>query len=216
MAITLRANKTIPLTYQEMDINLGSFFYSSSKSAGGETLYLHFTGSTEVPVNNQPHAISLVSGLSQGTNGRVAYYSGSTTITTTEGFIVDESGSVGIGVNETTDVPLTYKLEVSGSLRASGAVYQSSDERLKSNINTVDNALHRIINSRGVTFDRNNGVNEVGVIAQEIEHTIPEVVSKDKNDYLSVNYNGIVGVLIEAIKEQNERISKLESLLAEK
>ena len=88
-------------------------------------------------------------------------------------------------------------------------MYQSSDERLKHNIETIDSALTKITSSRGVTFDRNNGIKEVGVIAQEIQRTIPEVVSKDKSDYLSVNYNGIVGVLIEAIKEQDELIQNL-------
>lgn len=216
MAITFRANKSVPLTYQEMDINLGSYFYSSSKNSSGTTLYLHYTGSGNVPVNQQPHAVSLISGFPAGVHSRVAFYSGSVGLATAEGFIVDDNGSVGIGVNETTDIPLTYKLEVSGSIRTSAALYQSSDERLKTNIETVDSALTRIINSRGVTFDRNNGVKEVGVVAQEIQKTIPEVVSMDKNDYLSVNYNGIVGVLIEAIKEQDKRISKLEQQLAEK
>jgi len=208
MAITFRANKTLPLTYYEMDQNLGSFFYSSSISHDGRTLYLHYTGSTAVPVNNPRHEVSIVGGVPVGTNRRISYYTGSSSLTTTEGFLVDQSGSVGIGVNELTDLPLTYKLEVSGSIRTSGALYQSSDERLKSNIKTVDDGLSKILSSRGVTFDR-DGISEVGVIAQEIQKTIPEVVSKDNKDYLNVNYNGVVGVLIEAIKEQQELIQNL-------
>lgn len=209
MAVTFRANKSIPLTYQEMDINLGSFFYSSSISADGRTLYLHYTGSNNVPVNQNRHEVSIVGGVPVGVNRRISYYTGSTSLRTTSGFLVDDIGNVGIGVNESTDLPLTYKLEVSGSIRTSAALYQSSDERLKHNIETVDSALTKIISSRGVTFDRNNGIKEVGVIAQEIQKTIPEVVSKDNSDYLSVNYNGIVGVLIEAIKEQDELIQNL-------
>jgi len=209
MAITFRANKTTPLTYFEMDQNLGSYFYSSSISNDGRTLYLHYTGSSAVPIVQPRHEVSIVGGVPIGVNGRVAYYTGSTSLQTSEGFLVDSSGSVGIGVNESTDLPLTYKLEVSGSIRTSAALYQSSDERLKTNIETIDNALTKVVSSRGVTFDRNNNIKEVGVIAQEIQRTIPEVVSKDNNDYLSVNYNGIVGVLIEAIKEQDELIQNL-------
>ena len=209
MAITFRANNSVPLTYQEMDTNLGSFFYSSSMSADGRTLYLYYTGSDNVPINKARHEVSIIGGVPVGVNGRIPYYTGSTSLQSTSGFIVDASGSVGIGVNQSTDVPLTYKLEVSGSIRTSAALYQSSDERLKHNIETIDSALTKITSSRGVTFDRNNGIKEVGVIAQEIQRTIPEVVSKDKSDYLSVNYNGIVGVLIEAIKEQDELIQNL-------
>ena len=209
MAVTFRANKSTPLTYQEMDVNLGSYFYSSSISSNGRVMYLHYTGSSNVPVNQIRHEVPLTAGVPVGGHSRIAFYTGSTSLQSTQGVIVDDSGSVGIGVNELTDVPLTYKLEVSGSIRTSQALYQSSDKRLKHNIETIDSALTRITSSRGVTFDRNNGVKEVGVIAQEIQRTIPEVVSTDKSDYLSVNYNGIVGVLIEAIKEQDELIQNL-------
>ena len=209
MAITFRANKSTPLTYQEMDVNLGSYFHSSSISDNGRVLYLYYTGSDNVPVNQARHEIPLTAGVPIGGHGRIAYYTGSTSLQSRVGLIVDENGSVGIGVNELTNLPLTYKLEVSGSIRTSEALYQSSDERLKHNIETIDSALTKIISSRGVTFDRNNGIKEVGVVAQEIQRTIPEVVSTDKSDYLSVNYNGIVGVLIEAIKEQDELIQNL-------
>lgn len=217
MAITFRANKGQALSYGEMDTNLGSFFYSSSiadQEGLTRTLRLHYTGSTNVPVTNPYHEIPLGEGVQPGSDKRVAFYSGSATLTTTSGFIVSGS-SVGINVNEFDDLPLTYTLEVSGSIRTSAALYQSSDERLKHNIETVDNALTRIISSRGVIFDRNDNIKEAGVIAQEIEKTIPEVVSRDNKDYLSVNYNGIVGVLIEAIKEQNERINSLQATVEE-
>jgi hypothetical protein len=208
MAITFRANKGQALTYAEMDTNLGSFFYSSSIGNHGTVLELHYTSSQNVPINKSTHRVPLLKGVLRGTNRRVAYYSGSEALTGSAGFIVDGT-KVGIGVNESTDIPLTYQLEVSGSIRTSAALYQSSDERLKTNINTVDNALTRILSSRGVTFDRNNSKFEVGVVAQEIQKTIPEVVTSDNKDYLSVNYNGITGVLIEAIKEQQELIQTL-------
>lgn len=212
MAITFRANKGLPLSYQEMDTNLGSYFYSSSIANSGATLVLHYTSSAAVPVNQSSHQISLTKGLLSGVNRRIIFFTGSNASTTAPGFIASASSagvSVGINVDENNDLPLTYNLEVSGSIRTSAALYQSSDKRLKHNIRTVDDALTRIISSRGVLFDRDNGVDEVGVIAQEIENTIPEVVSKDNKDYLSVNYNGIVGVLIEAIKEQQELIQNL-------
>lgn len=215
MAVFFRANKSQPLTYGEMDQNLGSFFYSSSVANGGRTLVLHYTGSSQVPINNTAHEISLVQGLQPGTNRRLAFYSGSTAVTTAAGLIASASStdvSVGINVNESTDIPLTYNLEVSGSIRASAAVYQSSDERLKSNIQTIEGGLSKIISSRGVTFEKDNQ-ELAGVIAQEIQKNIPEVVSEDNNGYLSVNYNGVIGYLIEAIKELKAEVEELKSKL---
>ena len=120
MAVTFRANKTQPLTYDEMDQNLGSFFYSSSIANGGRNLVLHYTGSGNVPINKTAHEVSLVSGVQPGVSGRFAFYSGSASLTTAQGLIISQSGgrvSVGINVNESTDFPLTNALEVSGSIR---------------------------------------------------------------------------------------------------
>jgi hypothetical protein len=82
-----------------------------------------------------------------------------------------------------------------------------SDARVKSNIVTIDNALDKVESMRGVYFDI-NGKHSVGVIAQEIEAVLPEVV--DTNEYKTVAYGNIVGVLIEAIKELRKRVEELE------
>lgn len=211
MAITFRADKGAALTYGEMDTNLGSFYYSSSLNSTRQTLFLHYTGSSAVPINQGTHAISLIPGITNGVQNRVAYFEDTGSIGDVPGFIIDNTSGnsyVGINLNETDDVPLTYALEVSGSIKASDSIYQSSDVRTKENIETIDNGLTKILNSRGVSFDK-DGKRQVGVIAQEIQNNIPEVVSEDNNSYLSVNYNGIVGVLIEAIKEQEELIQNL-------
>ena len=101
--ITFRANKTEALTYSEMDKNFGSFYYSSSLSADGQNLSLHYTGSTEVPINSGSHTISLIKGLNNaGADLRVALFSGSSNIETRQGFICDRTGSVGIKIDETT------------------------------------------------------------------------------------------------------------------
>ena len=80
-----------------------------------------------------------------------------------------------------------------------------SDERFKENIETLNNALDTIEKLRGVKFNwRENGKPSIGVIAQELEEILPELVEGDENK--SVNYSGIIGVLIEAIKELNYKI----------
>jgi hypothetical protein len=80
----------------------------------------------------------------------------------------------------------------------------TSDFNLKTNIQTVDNALDIVDNLRGVSFEwKENGKKSYGVIAQELEKVLPELVKGD--DPKTVSYSGIIGVLIEAIKELAKR-----------
>jgi len=212
MAITFRANKGQTLTYSEMDQNFGSFLYSSSLSGNGQQLNLHYTGSINVPINSGSVSYSLIRGLQNaGSDLRVALFSGSSTIVTRNGFICDETGSVGIKINE-SNAPLSYALDVSGSIRASGTILQSSDERLKENIYPIDNAFDRVNNIEGVYFNwKDKSERNVGVLAQQVEKVLPEVVSQDGNGYLNVDYGGIVPLLLEAIKELEARITYLEN-----
>jgi len=84
----------------------------------------------------------------------------------------------------------------------------TSDINLKENIQTVDNALDVINSLRGVKFDwKENNKPSYGVIAQEIEKILPELVSD--TDVKTVNYNGIIGILIEAVKELSSQIEEL-------
>ena len=94
---------------------------------------------------------------------------------------------------------------VTGTLTAT-EVTATSDERLKSDVKTIDNALDKVMNMRGVSYTK-QAEKGVGVIAQEIEKVLPEVVTD--GEYKSVAYGNIVGVLIEAIKEQQKQIDEL-------
>ena len=85
-------------------------------------------------------------------------------------------------------------------------VTATSDERLKSDIKTIDNALDKVMNMRGVSFTK-QAEKGIGVIAQEVEKIIPEVVTD--GEYKSVAYGNMVGILIEAIKEQQKQIDEL-------
>jgi hypothetical protein len=94
-------------------------------------------------------------------------------------------------------------VSVTGALTASGDVTAFSDERLKSNIETIDNALDKVMSMRGVSYTK-QAEKGVGVIAQEIEKVLPEVVTD--GEYKSVAYGNMVGVLIEAIKELKSQL----------
>ena len=84
-----------------------------------------------------------------------------------------------------------------------------SDEKLKKDISTIDNAVDKVMQLRGVDYTwKQSEEKSKGVIAQELQKVLPELVSESDNR-LSVNYNGIIGVLIEAIKEQQKQIDEL-------
>ena len=115
-------------------------------------------------------------------------------------------GNVGIG----TASP-GYTLDVAGSVRATVEVLSTSDARLKTDIRVIENALDKLVNIRGVTFLKSGADSRsAGVIAQEVQEVLPEVVTEDENGYMSVAYGNMVGLLVEAIKELNSKIDALE------
>lgn len=213
MAINFRADKGTALTYSEVDNNFGSYF--TSASANGNTFTLYYPSSSQVPVNSGSVEISLIKGLQdQGAHGRIAHFSGSSGIDTTEGFLINNEGNVVIGADSDTPT-LEYKLTVEGDIKATGTILQSSDERLKENITHIDNALDRLNSIDGTIYNL-KGIpgNKLGVIAQEVEKVVPEVVVSDRNRYLSVDYNGLVALLISAVNEQNSIINDLEQRIS--
>jgi len=87
----------------------------------------------------------------------------------------------------------------------------TSDSQLKDNIKQINSALDKVDSIRGVTFNwKNNGKASMGVIAQEVEEIAPEVVS-EVDGYKAVNYDGLIGLLIESIKELKQEIEDLKS-----
>ena len=103
-------------------------------------------------------------------------------------------------------------MSTSGDLVANGNITAYSDERLKSNIKTIDNALDKVTKLRGVSYTKEDKQG-IGVIAQEVEKVIPEVVIDGK--YKSVAYGNMVGVLIEAMKEQQKQIDEQQKQIDE-
>jgi len=130
--------------------------------------------------------------------------SGSITLSTPQDIATSSNpqfGSLGIG---------TAASGTAGRLDASSIVATSISETssitLKENINPIENALSLILNLTGVTYDRKDGssVNEAGLIKEEVEKVIPNLVSED-----GVYYTKLTAYLIEAIKELNQQIAEL-------
>ena len=119
------------------------------------------------------------------------------------------------GVDDSSEITaLTVDMSAAGAATFNNDVTAFSDVILKDNIDTIDNALDRVKGMRGVFFDRkdNKQQRQTGVIAQEVEPFLPEVVreTKDEKKIKSVAYGNMVGVLIEAIKELNANVEELQ------
>jgi hypothetical protein len=107
------------------------------------------------------------------------------------------------------------EFDSNGNVIIQGNLFSYSDARIKTNVETISNALDKVISIRGVTYnmikdvenDPDNAPKHIGVIAQEIESVIPEAV-KEENGIKTVAYGNIVGLLIEAIKELKDQIQK--------
>ena len=118
------------------------------------------------------------------------------------------------GIN--TDGTSTFVNILATGIATASDFNSSSDIKLKTNVQRISDPLDKIIRIEGVSFNwKKDNSPSIGVIANELEKVLPELVTN--SDPKAVNYNGLIGVLIEAVKEQQseidslkERISKLE------
>ena len=118
------------------------------------------------------------------------------------------SGSIG-GVN-TSSSKLTYN--PSSGVLSTTQFSATSDEALKENIQNITNALDMVRSLRGVSFDwKENGKPSFGLIAQELEKLLPQLVNISEDGIKSVFYNGIIAFLIEAIKQLADEVQELKT-----
>ena len=117
------------------------------------------------------------------------------------------NGTVGIG-----NITPSYTLDITGGVRATQDVIAYSDVRVKKDIEKIDNALEKISQISGYTFNRKDcdSKRQAGVLAQEVQKVLPEVVYEDNNGMYSVAYGNLVALLIEAIKEEKAKREALE------
>ena len=197
--------KNLPLTNSEIDTNFISL----------NTAKLEITDTTDANTADKVVKRDGSGNFSAGTvsasiNGGTGYFT-----------------SLGIG---------TAASGTSGEIRATNSITSYySDERLKENIKPIENSLEKILSLRGVTYSSNSLAesfgfkkeNMIGVIAQDVEKVLPEIVkpapfdimklqegveiSRSGENYKTVQYEKLIPVLIEAVKELNAEIEKLKS-----
>ena len=187
------------------------------------------TGITNAQLVNSSVTVTAGTGMSGG--GAVAL--GSSVTLTNAGVtsnvagtgvtVSGATGAVTISIGQavaTSSSPTFAGLTINGAITATGDItaYFTSDIRHKNNVQLIDNALDKVNALNGVTWEWNDDVDEVtkqtpktGLIAQDVLDVLPEVVKTRENGFLALDYSKMIGLLVEAIKEQDVVIQKLKS-----
>ena len=115
-------------------------------------------------------------------------------------------------------------LIATGNITAFGATYTTSDQRWKTNIKTIENALDKVRQLRGVMYDWTDEFLKnkpaylrrpnTGLIAQEVEKVLPEVVNKDDDGMMTVSYEKMTGLLVQSINELADRVDQFEKFIS--
>ena len=139
---------------------------------------------------------------------------------------VDVSGSGYIDYRFGSTAPggtTEFRMEADGDFHADGDVYAfsttvGSDIALKKNVTVIDNALDKVSQLKGVLFDwrREDRGSSAGLIAQDVEKVLPQLVKETtalggNDSHKNLNYNGIIGLLVESIKELKDEIMELKN-----
>jgi len=140
------------------------------------------------------------------------------------GRVLEVTADGRMGIGKTPDAG--FKLDVDGDVRGTRVFAQgvelTSDARFKTNISAIADALSIVRKLQGVSYDWNRAAfpdrgfsprPQIGVLAQEVEKVLPELVSTDAQGYKSVNYTGFIPVLIEGMKQQADRLDEQDARL---
>ena len=188
--------------YVNGDLRSSSQIIATSTITGSAIIRAGGTSSQFLKADGSVDSTAYVSG-SGSTNTLAKFTSGNIL---GNSIITDNGTNVGVGVGSPA-----FKLEVAGNIYASADVLAFSDISVKENIRPIDNALERVLNSRGVVYDRidTEDKDNIGFIAQELEVNFPELVFTKEDGTKSVKYQNAVAVLFEAIKGLQSQIDEL-------
>jgi hypothetical protein len=134
-----------------------------------------------------------------------------TTTNATRYLLFDDITTGSVDSVNVSSTKLTFNPST-GNLTCAGTVTANSDEKIKENIKTIEGALNKVCELRGVEFDyKQNNQHSLGFIAQEVEKVIPHLVFGD--DPKSVAYQNFVALLVEAIKELKYEVEILKNTI---
>ena len=199
--VTSVAGRTGAVTLTSSDVAEGTRLYftdaraRSAISVTGNGSYNSATGT--ITINTSTAPVSSVAGKT-----------GAVTLATSD---ISGLDSALAGKLSTGGGSLSGSLSVTGSITASGDITAFSDIRTKMNVATIEEAIYKVKQLRGVSYiSKFNMEPRIGVIAQEVERIVPEVVITNPDGMKSVAYQNLVGLLIEAIKDLETRVAELE------
>jgi len=178
----------------------GNYMVDVSAGSGISISHTQGEGSTATITNSGVRSIAAGTGVS---------------VSATTG----DNCSIAIGQSVATSASPTFAgLTINGSITATGDItaYFSSDKRFKDNVQIIPDALSKVRKINGVTWEWNDLVDDVtkqspntGLIAQEVQQVLPEVVKERGDGHLGLDYSKMMGLLVEAIKEQQNKIDNL-------
>ena len=213
---------------QNLDVNgnvrIRGGIYDSTNTSGSNNQVLSSNGSGGWSWQSVT-AVGALTGISitdDNTGIRYPLFTSATSGSVTANF-VDSTGLVYntatncLGIGSLTP---TSQLDVIGGVKVVGVITatdfnSSSDKNLKNSIKVIEEPIKKVLELTGVSFSWNEtGKPSIGVIAQEVEQVFPELVSDTEPK--SVNYNGLIGLLIECVKEQQKQIEELKIITSKK
>ena len=204
---------TPPLIYGEFDNNILSTPGSFGIGTKTPVRQLHLVGDNAVfRIDRTMNTAAFLMVRTDGSGTPQQTFVVGTNYDATNGgsFVINDLGSAvsGGGTNRLI-------IDKNGTVTVKQLV-QTSSIAQKDNVRTYENALETVNKLRGVRFDwKDSGKPSVGLIAEEVEQVVPEVVAHNDGNATGVNYASLVGVLVEAVKEQQKTISDYQKLFDE-
>ena len=201
-------NPSCPLVVQSAT-NTGCIKLVNNTGNAGDQWWLGFGhGGTSTDANDRARVgVNIIAGGA----GRL-YFTTGTAGSQTERMRIDESGNVGINTSN-----ISYRLHVIGDIFASSDIIAYSDSNVKTDLERITNAVEKLEKINGYTYRRKDLPEDskryAGLIAQEVQGILPEVVHKDEEGKLSIAYGNMASILVEAIKELKSDVEKIKKHL---
>ena len=214
--------------YKEVFSPTSSGITTFTLSNGYDTGYIDvFVNGAKLSSNDftetASNIITLSSAAAIGDNVEFVNYQTVATGFTTSSFATQAYGLINSPTITVTDIT-ARNINASGILTAANIITSgivtaldfnaTSDRNLKTNIEVISNPLDKIVQINGVSFNwKETNQTSAGVIAQEVEQIMPQIIHDNEKGYKTLNYNGLIGLLIESVKELKCEIEDLKSKL---